>query len=100
VQASDSLNFTTDQSNVKTEEEWYDFTTVAVGASRSEASNVPAASNSPAPSGTSSDCVVLETLSTPAKAKVPDVIVLDPAIANPAHKESRKRKSYELNRHF
>jgi hypothetical protein len=51
---------------------------------------VPAASNSPAPSGASSDCIVLETLSTPAKAKAPDVIVLNPAIANPAHVESKK----------
>jgi hypothetical protein len=85
VQALDSLKFTTDQSNVKTEEEWYDFATVAIGASGLEASNVPATSNSPTPSGSSSDCVVLETLSTPAKAKAPDFIMFDPTIVNPAH---------------
>ena len=46
----------------------------------------------------SSDCIVLETLSTLAKAL--DVIVLDSTIANPAYIESRKKKCYKLNRHF
>jgi hypothetical protein len=100
MQGSDGLLFSGEQSDVKTEEGWYDFAAVAGGASGSEASNEPTASNSAAPSGASSDCVVIETLSTPAKTKAPDLIVLDPAIANTVHEASRKRKTYELNRHF
>jgi hypothetical protein len=73
---------------------------VADGASALEGSNVLVASNSHASSRASSDCVVVETLLMLAKAKVLDVIVLDSTIANPVHQESRKRKSYELNRHF
>jgi hypothetical protein len=100
VQGSDGLLSSGEQSDVKTEEGWYDFAVVVGGASGSEASNEPTASNSAAPSGASSDCVVIETLSTPAKTKAPNLIVLDPAIANIVHKASRKRKTYELNRHF
>jgi hypothetical protein len=100
VQGSDGLLFSGEQSDVKTEEGWYDFAVVASGASGLEASNEPMASNSTAPSGASSDCVIIETLSTPAKTKAPDLIVLDPAIANAVHEASRKRKTYELNRHF
>jgi hypothetical protein len=100
VQSSDGLLFSGEQSDVKTEEGWYDFAAVAGGASGSEASNEPTASNSAAPSGALSDCVVIETLSTPAKTKAPDLIMLDPAIANAVHEASRKRKAYELNRHF
>jgi hypothetical protein len=100
VQGSDGLLFSGEQSDVKTEEGWYDFAAVAGGASGSEASNEPTASNSAAPSGALSDCVVIETLSTPAKTKAPDLIMLDPAIANAVHEASRKRKAYELNRHF
>jgi hypothetical protein len=43
---------------------------------------------------------VIEKLSTLAKAKAPDLVILDPTIANPAHVASRKQKAYELNRHF
>lgn len=99
MQDSNGLEFP-NQSDVKTEDEWYEFAAVAGGVSASQASNVPASSISPATSGGSLDCVVLETLSMPAKAKVLDVTVLDPAIASPAHEEAWKRKSYELNQHF
>jgi hypothetical protein len=79
------------------EEEWYEFAAVVDGTSGSEALNVPTTSNSLDSSGASSNCIVLETLSTPAKAKAPNVIDLDLMIANPTYEESRKRKRYELN---
>ena len=53
-----------EQSDMKTEEACYDFMAMASGASRSKALNEPTESNSVASSGASSDCVVIETLST------------------------------------
>jgi hypothetical protein len=101
IDGYDSLEFTANDSNVKTEQGWYDFAKQVVAGSRLEGSNAPLPSDSAAaPSGTSSDCIVIEKLSTPAKAKAPDVVIPDSAIASPAHLASRKRKTYELNWHF
>jgi hypothetical protein len=100
MQESDSLRFPVDDYDVKTEDGWYDFAAETVPSSGSEGSNKPPPLDSAAPTGSASDCVVIEPLSTPAKPKVPDVQILDPAIASPVHIESRKRKMYELNRHF
>ena len=85
VEDLNSLQFSAKQPNVKMEEGWYDFVAMVGSASRSEASNEPTSSNSAAPSGTSSNCVVIETLSTLAKTKAPNLIMLDPAIASPTH---------------
>jgi hypothetical protein len=101
IDGSDSLAFTTTDSNVKTEHGWYDFAKQAHAGSGLEGSNAPPASDSvAAPSSTSSNCVVIEKLSIPVKAKAPDLVILDPTIASPTHVASRKQKTYELNRHF
>jgi hypothetical protein len=48
-----------------------------------------------------SDCVLLNTISTPVTQSEPDLEVLDSVFASPSHELARKRKkSYELNRHF
>jgi hypothetical protein len=101
VDGSNSLAFTATDSDVKMEQGWYDFAEQAYAGSGSEDSNAPPGLDSAAaPSGTSSDCIVIEKLSTPTKAKAPDLVILDPAIASPAYVASRKRKTYKLNRHF
>jgi hypothetical protein len=83
-----------------------------MGASRVEAvAALLAAPDLLAPAGSSvasasqsSECVLMNAISTPVKASVlvePDLQVLDPVLASPSHELARKRKKgYELNRHF
>jgi hypothetical protein len=72
---------------------------------------VPAAPNLSIPTGSSatsasqsSECVLLNAISTPAKASVlvePNLQVLDPMLGSPSHELARKKKKgYELNLHF
>jgi hypothetical protein len=63
---------------------------------------LPASTGSAAPAASSaSDCVLLNAISTPVTQPEPDLEVLDSVFASPSHELARKRKkSYELNRHF
>jgi hypothetical protein len=65
-----------------------------------------AGSNAPKPHelalSSQSDCVLLNTLSTPIPAleRAPSVEVVDPAVASPLHAATRQRRQvYEHNRH-
>jgi hypothetical protein len=102
VQGFDSLRFSAEDSNVKTEEGWYDFAGEVVVADGLEASNELPLLDSAALSSNAFNYVVNcdRAALYPAKAKAPDVVILDPTIASPAHIELRKWKIYELNRHF
>ena len=102
VQGSDSLKFSAEDSNVKTEEGWYDFAREVVAANGLEASNELPLLDSAASSGNAFNCIVNcdRTALYLVKTKAPDVVILDPMIMSPAHIESRKWKTYELNRHF
>jgi hypothetical protein len=48
-----------------------------------------------------SGCLLIESKSTPTKARKPDLVVLNAATASPSHDLARKRKkNYKLNCHF
>ena len=47
-----------------------------------------------------SDCILLDASNTPAKGPLSNLEVLDLVLASPCHENMRKRRSYEVNRHF
>jgi hypothetical protein len=97
----DSLGFNATQSHVKTEFK------APQGAALGSEGSAGSTAALVLPSGAQealpldSDCVLIESKSTPVKARDLDLLILEAATTSPSYDLLRKRKkSYELNRHF
>jgi hypothetical protein len=101
LETSDSLGFHVVQSVVKTEFEAPEGAILGSEGSAGSTTALVLSLGAQEALPSDSDCVLIESKSTPMTAHEPDLLILDIATASPSHNLlRRKKKNYELNGHF